>query len=155
DRPTAKLNLEVLEAREVPAWVSQGPAPIVNTQTTLGSTGSVSGAVDVIAVNPNAPGTMYVGSVNGGLWKTPNGTAASPTWTPLTDQLPSLSISALSLDTTNPSVIWAGTGLRSSFIEGDVLTGLLKSTNGGTSWQQINPFNLLNQTFMTLLARGN
>src|SRR5262249_122801 len=139
-RPMARLRLESLESREVPAWISEGPAPVTGTQSTLTAVGSVSGAVDIILANPTAPTVMYVATVKGGIWKTTDGTSSSPTWTPLTDNLPSLSIGTMALDQLNPSIVWAGTGLRSSFIEGDVLTGLYKSLNGGTTWSQINPF---------------
>jgi hypothetical protein len=57
--------------------------------------------------------------VNGGVWKTTNATTPNPggpTWTPLTDHEPSLSIESLALDPTFPTadVLVAGIGHASS-----------------------------------------
>ena len=56
---------------------------------------------------------------------------------PLTDQMPSLSVTALAVDPTNPNVIYAGTGSASSSIFSNraaVAKGVLKSTDGGQTW---------------------
>src|ERR1700731_223740 len=81
-----------------PPWVEQGPGPILNGANTEGMPGPnpVAGAINAIAPSPSSADTVFVGTVNGGVWKTSNATAASPTWTPLTDtQLPALSIDSL------------------------------------------------------------
>ena len=77
----------------------------------------ISGAIQAIAVDPTNPNIMYVGSVNGGIWKTTNATAASPHWVPLTDNLPSLSIGALAFDPTDAThqTLIAGIGATSSY----------------------------------------
>src|SRR5207249_759972 len=93
----------------VPTWVEQGPGPITGGQTeglNLDGSGTptnpVAGAVAVIAVHPTDANVFYIGAVNGGIWKTTNGTSANPTWTPLTDQMPSLSIGALAFSPIDP-----------------------------------------------------
>src|SRR2546427_10062658 len=83
------------------AWVSQGPGAI-QSGTTGGATegitnGPVIGAIQAVVAHPTDPNTLYVGAVNGGIWKTTNATAANPTWTPLADSHSSLSIGALAL----------------------------------------------------------
>src|SRR5438445_7191181 len=80
------------------AWVSQGPGPIQNGQTEGITNGLVIGAIHTLATNPSDADTLYVGTVNGGIWKTTNATAANPSWTPLTDAHPSLSIDPLAFD---------------------------------------------------------
>lgn len=156
-----KLHLEVLEGRiapsvtppGIPAWVSQGPQSITVGQVAGLADPSVVGAVSAIAVDPDFPSdphvhkTVYIGTVGGGIWKAtdvPNDTdpltpVLGPTWKPLTDQFPSLSITALALDDTvapgQPRVVWAGTGSASSSGLGGVTIGVLKSTDGGDSWQ--------------------
>src|SRR6266700_4259777 len=48
-------------------WVSEGPVT---------GTSQINGAIEAIAVHPTDPNILYVGSVNGGVWKTTNATAA-------------------------------------------------------------------------------
>ena len=97
------LRIEQFEERallSIGAWMPLGPSPIINGQTEnvapkdlLGQyLNQVVGAIQAVAVSPTNADLMYVGTVNGGIWRTNNATAANPTWTPLTDSLPSLSI---------------------------------------------------------------
>lgn len=126
-----------------PAWVFQGPAPQINAQQDLANVAQpdepVSGAITAIAASPTDPDLVYVGAANGGVWKTTNATDANPTWTPLTDQLRSLSIGvdALDLDpldNTGQTVI-AGTGRFSGYANrGDDLAGIYYTTDGGANW---------------------
>jgi hypothetical protein len=89
-------------------WVEQGPGPIINGQDVglTNPTNPVSGAINAIATVPGDPNTLYVAAVNGGIWKTTNATAATPTWTPLTDTaLPALSMRSLAIKA-NPGRGW-------------------------------------------------
>src|SRR5262249_38190816 len=84
----------------------------------------VGGAIQAIAVlppDPNAPpgappdsNTVFVGTVNGGVWKTEDATNPKPHWVPLTDSAPSLSISALAFSPLDRNTLYAGTGDLSS-----------------------------------------
>jgi hypothetical protein len=53
----------------------------------------VSGAINCILTHPTDERIIYIGSVNGGVWKTVNANARNNEihWTPLTDQFPVLS----------------------------------------------------------------
>jgi hypothetical protein len=79
---------------------------------------------------------LYIGTVNGGVWRTTNLTAVNPTWTPLTDQqLPALSIRSLAVSPADPNIIFAGTGSSSSLSSlGSPGFGVARSTNGGDTW---------------------
>jgi hypothetical protein len=96
----------------------------------------VVGAINAIAPSPADPDLLYVGTVNGGIWRTTNATAVSPTWTPLTDQqLPALSINALALSPVDATIVFAGTGSTSSLgFEGSPGFGVARSTDGGDTW---------------------
>ncbi|MGL6073697.1 MAG: hypothetical protein ACRC8S_05995 [Fimbriiglobus sp.] len=119
------LRLETLEAREVPAiittglptWLDSGPYPTANGQVT-GLTGSqpdaVSGAVVDVAPHPTDANIMFVAGVAGGIWRTTNAQDADPTFTPLTDFLPSLSIAAMDMNPANPNQVIAGIGDKSA-----------------------------------------
>src|SRR4029078_1876376 len=87
-----------------PPWVLQGPAPALNSPgVVIPPNNPVSGAIQAVAANPTNPNVLYVGAVNGGVWRTSDGTSAPPAWKPLTASLPSQSIGSLSLDPTDPS----------------------------------------------------
>ena len=80
------------------------------------------------------PETFYFGAVGGGIWKT---TDAGNTWTPIFDKAPIASIGALAVSTSNPNIIYAGTGeadMRSDISYG---AGMYKSVDGGNNWSFI------------------
>ena len=111
----------------------------------------VAGAINIVVVDPLHPNIAYAASPNGGIWKTtdflatttvinPQGgtmTVPAPTWTPLTDLSPSLSISTLTIDPADPNVLYAGTGVTSSSQEGGPVVGLFKTSDAGATWTPI------------------
>ena len=131
--------LELLEDRRllaitlqgIPDYVQQGPGPITGGQADVNDN-QVAGAIN--AVVPVDANHLLVGTVNGGIWRTANATADHPEWAPLTDQYPSLSINSL---VSGGGAIYAGLGDSSSgSFDGGARTGILRSTDGGDSWQQ-------------------
>ena len=141
--------VETLEERTLlAAWVSQGPALVTGGQSEGIVDRPVVGAVHAVAAHPGNADILYVGAANGGIWKTTNATAASPTWTAQTDSQPSLSIGALEFDPTDlgHQTLVAGFAQNSSFATvesefrsiGGPRIGLLRTTNGGTSWTVID-----------------
>ena len=86
-------------------------------------------AVD--AVNDHGRLTVFAGSASGGVWKSVNG---GTTFKPVFDKTDVQSIGAVTIDPTNPKVIWVGTGeswVRNSVSVGD---GVYKSIDGGDNW---------------------
>jgi len=80
------------------------------------------------------PDTFYFGAVAGGIWKT---TDAGQTWKPIFDSQPVASIGALAVSTSDPNVIYVGTGeadMRSDISYG---AGMYKSVDAGMSWSYI------------------
>ncbi len=80
------------------------------------------------------PYTFYFGAVAGGVWKTID---AGRTWTPIFDSQPIASIGALAVSTSEPNVIYVGTGeadMRSDISFG---AGVYKSTDAGQSWSYL------------------
>ena len=78
-RPATRFACEPLERRMLLSitttgihdWLTQGPAPILGGGVNNIPGGNpVTGAVDAIAGHANEPNVLYVGSVNGGIWKT-------------------------------------------------------------------------------------
>jgi photosystem II stability/assembly factor-like uncharacterized protein len=80
------------------------------------------------------PDTFYFGAVAGGVWKT---TDAGNTWKPIFDSQPAASIGALAVSTSDPNIIYVGTGeadMRSDITYG---AGMYKSTDAGKTWSYI------------------
>ena len=125
-------------------FVAQGPSPATGGQVeNLTSADHVSGGVEVVVPHPSNAQKLWIGAVNGGVWMTSNATAASPSWTPLTDSQPSLSIGALELDPTDgtdPRTLVAGFGLTSASGDGGARSGLIRSTDDGATWSALAGF---------------
>lgn len=166
-RPQARLvqrrpQLERLEDRLTPSstWVEQGPGPILGGSVV--GLSLVTGAVEAIATDPSNADIVYAGAVNGGVWKTTNATAATPTWTPLTDlKLPGLSINSLAISPVDSNTLFAGTGSTSSLLWyiGNPGIGLARSTDGGATWSLFASDTLASQNIRsvvpTTLSGGN
>lgn len=141
DAAGAKGGLPPLPTVGGAGWVSVGPGPIINGQLeNIFPDNEAAGAVHAVAAHPTDPDILYIGAINGGVWKTTNATALRPAWTPLTDQNGSLSISALEFDPTDPThqTLLAGTGFYSSFLLSGPLIGVLYTSDGGATWAELD-----------------
>ena len=136
-------QFESLEQRIllVADWTPLGPFSATNGQVENIANKPIVGAIDALLAHPTNPNTLYVGSVNGGVWKSLDATASQPHWTPLTDSMPSQSISALTFDVADATsnTIVAGVGHYSSYAQiGNRRIGLMRSTNAGQNWQVVD-----------------
>ena len=140
-------------------WVAQGPGPTIFGQVEAIEDFEVVGAIHTVAAHPQAAGTIYVGAVNGGVWKTTNATSQNVKWTRLTDGQGSNSIGALEFDPTDPGhkTLVAGIGRFSSFAgTGGARIGLLKTTDGGDTWTVLDGGGILfNKNIAGVAPRGN
>lgn len=146
-------------------FVPMGPAPSVGdslivqsmdlapTSEPRTSTGTVAGAIQSIVIDPVNTGTMYIGAVNGGVWKSQNNGAS---WTPLTDKQLSLSIASLTMDPTDTTgkKIYAGTGVTSNSGIGGEKIGILYSADGGANWATLGG-GTLDKSVVGVVARGS
>lgn len=90
----------------------------------------IAGKVDSVAGVEGRPSIAYMGTDNGGVWKTVN---AGVTWVPVTDALHAVrGITALAVAQSQPSVLYAGTG---SVFGSHYSNGVWKSTDAGAHWQ--------------------
>src|SRR5690606_29699197 len=84
-------------------WTPVGPSPAVSEDAktnVIGMPGNpAAGAMRMVLPSPSDPNVMYAGGVNGGVWRTTDG---GVTWTPLGDDLASLSIGAMAFDQHDP-----------------------------------------------------
>ena len=92
------------------------------------------GRIADIAVHPHKSSTWYLAVGSGGVWKTTN---AGITWTPVFDDQSVYSIGDISLDPSNPDVVWVGTGENVSGRHVGWGDGVYRSRNGGESWENM------------------
>ena len=60
-------------------WVPQGPGPTLGGEVTLPQQSNpVAGAVKVVLAHPEDVNILYIGTVNGGIWRTKNATDPAP-----------------------------------------------------------------------------
>ncbi len=124
--PAASQNSLAVSAG---TWTSIGPAPISNGQTP--GKNPVSGRVVAIAADPANANVIYLAAASGGIWKTIDGGGS---WTPLTDNQATLVMGSITLAPSNDNIIYAGTGEPNNSGDSYYGRGVLKSTDGGTTW---------------------
>ncbi|MCP4658973.1 MAG: glycosyl hydrolase, partial [bacterium] len=95
---------------------------------------SASGRVGDLAVHPHDRNTYYVAVASGGVWKTTN---AGTTWTPIFDGEGSYSIGCVTIDPSDPHVVWVGTGENNSQRSVGYGDGVYKSLDGGAHWTRM------------------
>ncbi len=102
-------------------WAFRGPS-------------NVGGRTRALLIDPRRPSHLWAGSVSGGLFVSQN---SGKTWSPLDDYFPSLTVSSLAADPTDPDTFYVGTG--EGFYNIDSLSGLgvFVTHDGGASFQQL------------------
>jgi FG-GAP-like repeat/Bacterial Ig-like domain len=137
-----------LQGPSLTGWQATGPGPtrvtgafdedspvgaVVNYQT-------VSGRITSVAVDPrdSSGNTYYVGSANGGVWKTYDGGAS---YTPLTDFVTDpqgnpvpVPIGSVVVAKSDPNVVYAVTGIADHSYDSRPSIGLLVSNDAGATW---------------------
>ena len=91
------------------AWTNIGPSPA---------------AVQAIAVDPGGTGTIFMGSIAGGVLKSIDG---GTTWSAVNNGLTTAVVVALAIDASGPQTVYAGCSSH----------GLFKTDDGGTTWRQL------------------
>ncbi len=93
-----------------------------------------SGRVSDFAVNPSNHSEYYVASSAGGVWKTTN---HGITYNPIFDGEGSYSIGCVTLDPSNASTVWVGSGENNNQRSVSYGDGVYKSEDGGGSWKNM------------------
>ncbi len=103
-------------------WFSLGPA-------------NFAGRMLDIEFDPTNANILYAGAAGGGIWKSTNGGLA---WTALDDELPTLAVGAIAVVPSNPNIVVIGTGEATNNIDAVYGVGILRSTDGGATWNTTN-----------------
>jgi len=89
------------------AWTPIGPLSITNGQSLSGGDTAVSGRVTAVVVDPTNSSNVYLGTAQGGVWKSTNG---GITWQSIFDGAQAQAIGALAVAPSDPSKLFVGTG---------------------------------------------
>jgi hypothetical protein len=129
------------------SWTGLGPNGVsadalVASESTPASVGTIySGRATAIAVSPFCVGgncALFLGAAGGGVWKTPDALATTPTWSQVSDAagtgIPSNAIGSIAFDPNNSNIIYVGTGEPNGSGDSEAGVGLFKSIDGGNSW---------------------
>jgi photosystem II stability/assembly factor-like uncharacterized protein len=105
---------------------------------------NLQGRTKCVAVNPKNPKVIYVGTASGGLWKS-NTSGLGADWQQVRLGHPVLGVSTIAIDPVDTNTMYIGTGevyrkdnstggLVQRTTRGSYGIGILKTTNGGTTW---------------------
>lgn len=93
------------------------------------------GRINIVRIHPNNPLELWVGAATGGVWRT---TDHGKTWTNFDfTQFMSLGVSDIAISPSNPNIIYVATGDAdgSSASQEYFSVGIIKTTNGGQTWE--------------------
>lgn len=107
-----KFEFRTLGPYRVGSWISEIAVPLTD--------------------DPKYDYTYYIGSRNGGVWKTENN---GTTFFPVSDSIESPSVGALAIAPSNPEIIWLGTGEDFNARLSHPGSGIFKSIDGGKTWE--------------------
>ncbi len=124
--------MTLLDSLSLTNWLPIGPAPIGAPGVGLGF---AAGRIEAAAADPGNGNVVYVAANNGGIWKTYDWNSDTPTWSPLGDAEESLDFSGYHPLVVHPADHNLILAVVSGPSPGGHGAGLLKSTNGGATWQ--------------------
>jgi len=131
------LPLQTLEAQKRKNKKTTESTPTVSLEAfNLRNVGPafLSGRIADIKTHPENESVWYVATGSSGVWKTVN---AGTTWTPIFEDQPSYSTGCITLDPSNPDVVWVGTGENVGGRHVAYGDGIYRSDNGGTTWKNM------------------
>lgn len=153
-RNSSDKNQSTPRSSNTANWTAVGPLspPEPRTGSGLGIWNNDGiGRIDVIAFDPVDSDILYVGSPNGGLWKSVNNGVS---WTSISDNSwPNHAVSDIAIDPNNTQIIYVATGTREGG-NGLRAEGIMKSINGGATWTHFST-NINSNTYYRLLIDPN
>lgn len=129
-----KFSQSRLQVSFASAWKNVGPT-------------NIGGRTLCVAINPADTSEVWIGSASGGLWKSNTGGIGQNAWTNISIGFPVLGVSSIAINPANPNEMFIGTGETYNYgstysglvdrtTRGSFGMGILKSTDGGTTWTQ-------------------
>src|SRR5437762_1444636 len=137
-------------------WLSYGPLQNSIQPGVLafsGATNATASRVTALVIAPTCVAgncRLWVGTAGGGVWRTDDALAASPSWTWLTGVLALNSVGSLVADPNDSSgnTLYVGTGEGNRCSSGcEAGVGIYKTANGGNSWTKLPDACVSNTTY--------
>ncbi|MGN6332811.1 MAG: hypothetical protein ACTHOD_14340 [Motilibacteraceae bacterium] len=125
------------------AWQQLGPTGgyVPGSVTYTGKAANVGGRTTALAFAPGCTTskcTLYAGTAGGGLWRTGNPFASSPTWTNISDgKIPSTAIGSV-VPLADGKTIYVGTGEQNGSSDSESGLGLYVSRDAGQSFTKVD-----------------
>jgi photosystem II stability/assembly factor-like uncharacterized protein len=110
---------------------------------------NIGGRIRTILPDPNNSNVLWIGSVSGGIWKSTN---AGASWSPADDFMTSLAVTSMVFDPSSTNIMYAATGEGFGNRDGLPGAGILKSTDGGLTWNQLSSTDNSDFKWVTRLA---
>lgn len=132
ERRLSRMPETNFQAALLAAWTPIGPSPLMSGPVRY------SGRATAIAVHPANPDIVYVGTSQGGLYRTTNG---GTTWTPLMDSAMSLAIGSVAVAPSNPEIVYVGTGEGNFTFDSFFGVGVYRIENASTTATLVGPLN--------------
>ena len=132
----ANINWPAHANIEGSIWHFLGPTNLQVPYNQYFGVSPLTGRVSAVAFDPNNSQVIYAAGGQGGLWKSTDG---GQTWSWLSTSWPTLGVNCISIDPQDGNIIYIGLGDYHGFLGGSY--GIMKSTDGGFSWNEIaTPF---------------
>ena len=120
-------------------WMPLGPAPIPNGQTQqFPATTPTTGRATAIVVDPTNSNKVYLGTAQGGVWRSLDG---GVTWTAIFDSAQSLAVGALALAPSDTTKLYVGTGEPNNSGDSFFGVGLYRIDSVDTAPVLVGPIN--------------
>lgn len=142
-------------------WTERGPnsdAVGPSNGNTRPGNGKTSGRIRAIweDIGDATGKTVWVGGIDGGLWKTNDITANPATWTSINDFFGNLAVASISQDPTDPNIMYFGTGEKAINADAVRGAGIWRSTDHGVTWSVMpGTSNFWNVSKVVCDAAGN
>src|SRR5205823_2937183 len=122
-------------------WQLIGPSTAVDPSilTFTGTEYITSGRVTALAISPGCSPTscrVWAAAAGGGIWRTDNALATTPSWTFISSGFRTNAIGTLTYDATT-NTLYAGTGEPNASADSEAGFGIYKSTDNGTTWTKL------------------
>ena len=158
DRPdpsTRRSQAPPPPSGSIPAgsWHALGPAPIGPPYQAGGgfyggvNSGRITGAT--VIASGSLAGRIVTATAGGGIWTSDDN---GLTWTARTEGAATLAIGSVTVDPSNPNHLVAGTGEANQSGDSAYGTGILTSTDGGSTWSLSDPGGVFSGTHIAQVA---
>src|SRR6266404_2545214 len=107
EEQVAAKTADLITLLSVTNWSEIGPTTLANGQYQGGAEGPVNGRSTAVVVDPTDSNTIYLGTAQGGVWRSTNG---GSTWISIFDTAQSLAIGSIALAPSSPTTLYVGTG---------------------------------------------